>query len=140
MKAPYTILLVGGIRVGKSSVVAFIANVLLGKRTNHYNFDILDPANEHGDSNDHSKTTGARLYEFTSTNGIVVSCSDLNPVGGCNLFPRFAFSTHLGSSRPAMFSKTNSTRRGSQIRSEKRMTLSLPFSSSSIVASRTTTG
>ena len=123
MKVPYTILLVGGTGVGKSSVVEFITNVLLGKDTDHYDFDILDHANEQGDSDDQSQTRGIRLYEFTSINGIVVSCSALNLVSRCNLFPRFASSTHLGSPRPAMSSKTSSTRRRSPIRSENKLTL-----------------
>ena len=84
---PYTILLVGGTGVGKSSVVGFIANVLLGRVINHYDFDILDHANEQIGSGDRSQTKGARLYEFTSTNGIVVSYSALKLVGRCNLEP-----------------------------------------------------
>jgi predicted GTPase len=64
---PYTILLVGETGVGKSSVLEFIANVLLGNDIDHYDFDILD----HTDN--HSQTNSARLYEFTSKNGIVVS-------------------------------------------------------------------
>lgn len=135
---PYTILLVGGTGVGKSSVVEFIANVLFGRDTDNYDFDILDHANEQGDSGDRSQTKGVRLYEFTSINGIVVSFSALDLVGRCNLFPRFVSLTHPDSPRPAMSSKTSSTRRGSPIRSENKSTLSLPSSFSLIVPSRAT--
>jgi len=73
MKAPYTILLVGETGVGKSSVLEFIANVLAGNDIDHYNFNILDHTNERGGSNNQSQTNSARLYEFTSMNGVVVS-------------------------------------------------------------------
>jgi predicted GTPase len=69
---PYTILLVGETGVGKSSVLEFIANVLLGNDIDHYDFDILDRTNEQGGSDNQSQTNSARLYEFTSKNGIVV--------------------------------------------------------------------
>ena len=72
-QAPYNILLVGETGVGKSSVVEFIANVLAGNDVDHYNFDILDRTNELGCPNHRSQTNSARLYEFTSKNGIVVS-------------------------------------------------------------------
>jgi len=71
--APHTILLVGEIGVGKSSVVELIANVLHGNDVDHYDFDTLDHTNEQGRSNNQSRTNSARLYELTSTNGIVVS-------------------------------------------------------------------
>ena len=109
----YTILLVGGTGVGKSSVVGFIANVLLGKDIDHYDFDTLDHANEQVGSGDRSRTKGAHLYEFTSTNGIVVSYSALGLVYRCNHFPRFASLIHPASPRPAMSSKTSFTRKGS---------------------------
>ena len=72
-RTPYTILLVGETGVGKSSVLEFIGNVLAGNDIDHYNFDILDHTNELGGPNSQSKTNSARLYEFTSKNGIVVS-------------------------------------------------------------------
>lgn len=72
-QAPYTILLVGETGVGKSSVLELIANVLAGNDIDHYNFDILDHTNELGGPNNQSQTDSARLYEFTSKNGIVVS-------------------------------------------------------------------
>jgi len=74
-KAPYTILLVGESGVGKSSVLELIANVLTGNDIGHYNFNILDHANEQGGSNNQSQTNSARLYELTSKNGIVVGAS-----------------------------------------------------------------
>jgi hypothetical protein len=51
----------------------FIANVLAGNDIDHCNFDILDRTNEQGGSDNQSQTNSARLYEFTSKNGIVVS-------------------------------------------------------------------
>jgi len=69
----YTILLVGETGVGKSSVLEFIANKLLGKDPDHYDFKILDHTNEQGGLDNQSQTNSARLYEFTSKNGIVVS-------------------------------------------------------------------
>jgi len=53
-----------------------IANVLTGNDIDHYNFNVLDHRNEqHGPSNQ-SQTNSARLYEFTSKNGIVVRILD----------------------------------------------------------------
>ena len=74
-KAPYTILLVGDTGVGKSSFLEFIANVLAGNGIDNYNFDILDRTNELGSPNHQSQTNSARVYEFTSKNGIVVSAT-----------------------------------------------------------------
>ena len=72
-KAPYTILLVGETGVGKSTLLELIANVLHGKDVDHYDFDTLDQTNERGGSSNQSQTNSARLYEFTSKNGVVVS-------------------------------------------------------------------
>jgi DNA replication protein DnaC len=69
---PYTILLFGGIGVGKSLFLKLIANVLIGKDIDHYDFDILDDTNGHGGS---SRAKVARLYELRSKNGRVVSAS-----------------------------------------------------------------
>jgi len=77
-KAPYTILLVGETGVGKSSVFELIANVLAGNDIDHYNFNVLDLANEQGGSNNQSQTNSARFYQLTSNNGIVVSVDFLN--------------------------------------------------------------
>ena len=70
---PYTIVLVGETGVGKSSVLEFIANVLTGRDIDHCDFGILDRTNEQGGSENQSQTISARLYEFKSKNGIVVS-------------------------------------------------------------------
>jgi predicted ATPase len=72
-KAPYTILLVGEIGVGKSSFLELIANVLLGNDVDHYDFDTLDDTNEQGGSNNQSQTNAVHLYEFTSKSGLMVS-------------------------------------------------------------------
>ena len=72
VEVAYTILLVEGTGVGKSSVVGFIGNILRGNDIDHYDFDILDYTNEEGGSGNQSQTNGARHYEFTSKNGIVV--------------------------------------------------------------------
>ena len=42
-----------------------------------------------------TRTSSARLYEFTSKNGIVVSASIMNVVSMRNILPRLASSTHL---------------------------------------------
>ena len=75
VKAPYTILLVGETGVGKSSVLELIANVLAGNDTDRYNFDVLDRTNEQDGPTNQSQTDSARIYEFTSKNGVVVSTS-----------------------------------------------------------------
>jgi hypothetical protein len=51
----------------------YIANVLHGNDIDHFDFNILDRTNEQGGSDNQSQTNSARLYEFTSKNGIVVS-------------------------------------------------------------------
>jgi predicted GTPase len=73
VNTPYTILLVGETGVGKSSVLEFIANTLIGKDADHYDFQILDHTNEQSGSDNQSQTNSARLYELRSKNGIVVS-------------------------------------------------------------------
>jgi len=73
-KALYTIVLVGESGVGKSSVVDFIGNVLAGNDLDHY---ILDHTNRQGGSANQIPTSEARLYEFTSINGIVVRILDM---------------------------------------------------------------
>ena len=74
-RTPYTILVVGETGVGKSSILEFIANVLVGN-VGHYDFDILDHTNEQGGTDNQSQTNSARLYEITSKNGIMVSPSN----------------------------------------------------------------
>jgi len=71
--APYNILLVGETGTGKSSLLEFIANVLIGKSVDCYDFKILDHTNEQGGSGGQSQTNSARVYELTSKNGILVS-------------------------------------------------------------------
>ena len=73
--APYTILLVGESGVGKSSFLELITNVLAGNDIDHYNFKILDHANEQDGPDDQRQTSSVRLYELTSKNGTVVSAS-----------------------------------------------------------------
>src|SRR5882757_7662268 len=65
-KAAYNILLVGETGVGTTSLLKFIANVLLGNDVDYYNFAILDQGNEQGGSKGH-------LYELMSANCMVVS-------------------------------------------------------------------
>jgi predicted ATPase len=74
VQAPYTIFLVGETGVGKSSILEFIANVLTGNDIDCYD-DILDHTNEEGESESQSQTKQARLYEFKSKNGVLVSIS-----------------------------------------------------------------
>jgi ATP-dependent Clp protease ATP-binding subunit ClpA len=75
VQVPYTILLVGETGVGKSSVLEFIANVLIGNSTDHYKFDILDYSNEQGGSANQSQTNSARVYNLMSNNEVLVSAS-----------------------------------------------------------------
>ena len=72
-KTQYTILLVGETGTGKSLLLEFIGNVLLGKAHDGYKFDIVDQDNEEGGSSGQSQTNSARVYELTSANGILVS-------------------------------------------------------------------
>ena len=74
-QAPYTVLLVGEIGVVKSSLLEFIANVLIARDIDHYDFEILDPTHEQGVSDNQSRTSSARLYELRSNNGIMVSAT-----------------------------------------------------------------
>jgi len=74
-KAAYNILLVGETGVGTTSLLKFIANVLIGNAVDDYNFEILDHGNEQGGSNHQSRTNSTPLYKLTSKNGIVVSDS-----------------------------------------------------------------
>jgi len=74
--APYTILVLGETGVGKTLVLEFIANVLQGKDIDNYDFKTLGTTNEQGGSSSQSQTNSARLYEFTSCNGILVRILD----------------------------------------------------------------
>jgi len=72
-QVPYTILLVGETGTGKSSLLEFIANVLIGKPPDGYKLDIIDQNNEQGGSGGCSQTNSARIYELRSNNDILVS-------------------------------------------------------------------
>jgi len=78
--APYNILLVGETGTGKSSLLEFIANVLIGKDIDCYDSQLLDHDNERGGSGCQSQTNSARVYELESKNGIKVSASGLSGV------------------------------------------------------------
>jgi Holliday junction resolvasome RuvABC ATP-dependent DNA helicase subunit len=69
-KTYYNILLLGETGVGKSTFIELIASVLIGKRINLCDLDILDHTN---DLTNQSQTNSTHLYEITCENGIVVS-------------------------------------------------------------------
>jgi predicted GTPase len=73
VRAPYTVLLFGETGVGKSSFLEFIANVLSGNEISRYNLEMFGSTNELANSDNQSITNSARLYEFTSKNGVEVS-------------------------------------------------------------------
>ena len=75
--APYTIFLVGDTGVGKTSLMELIANVLQGQSIDHYNFNIVDHSHGQDGPDNQSQAKEARVNEFTSKNGIVVSASAL---------------------------------------------------------------
>ena len=83
--APYTILLVGGVGVGKSSFVEFIANAIQCKDVTDYDLNVLDSTNEQDSPCNQSRTNSVHLYKFTSKNGTVVSASIFNVVLRHNL-------------------------------------------------------
>ena len=135
VQTPYNILLVGETGTGKSSLLEFIANVLIGKSVDCYDFKILDHSNEQGGSGGQSQTNSARVYELTSKNDILVSPVFVNVLRIYDLSQRFASSTHLDWPILVEFIKTNSIRRVSRLRFGTTSTLSLPFSSSPMAPS-----
>ena len=75
-KREITILLVGETGVGKTSVLNWIANTLLGVSPGQYDLQIHDAANEAGGSGRHSQTNRAQKYTLTSRNGFAVHILD----------------------------------------------------------------
>ena len=84
----------GGTGVARSSLLKFIANVLLGNDINHYNLDILERLPGEGDPV--GQTALPHLYEIMSVGGTLVSTRFFNEVRMHNLLTRFVFSTRLG--------------------------------------------
>lgn len=71
----FTLILVGETGVGKTSVLSFIANVLAGNKLEEY-ADMYDLSNEEGGSQSQSQTCSAKVYEFTSRNGLTIRILD----------------------------------------------------------------
>jgi len=71
--APHTILLIGGTGVGKSSLVEFIANTLLGRDGDYYDLAFLDRTNERGLFGSGTRTMSPHLYEIATEPGVLVS-------------------------------------------------------------------
>jgi len=120
-KVEFTILVVGETGVGKSSVLEFIANVLAGNSISDYNFSIIDQANESGGSGMNSQTNSAKLYSFTSQNGVVVSpfCSTDLADWLKRFTLRSVFSILLDSLIQGVSSRTRNTRNQSRTSSHR---------------------
>lgn len=75
-KTEFTIILIGEIQSGKTSLLSFIANVLAGRKHKDYS-DMYAQHNEMGGiSKSQSQTMRPTAYEFRSNNGIVVRILD----------------------------------------------------------------
>ena len=107
--APYTILLVGGTGVIKSSFLKFIANVLLGNDIDHYDLDILNHLPNKGGAV--GQIALPHLYEIMSVSGTLVSAIIFDEVRRHNLLTRFVSSTRLGWPAPTISSKTRPIRK-----------------------------
>jgi len=75
-KRDYTILLVGETGVGKTTLLSCIKNALLGKSPINYDLNVHDLSNESGLGSGTSQTNDAKLYVFTSMNGVVLRVLD----------------------------------------------------------------
>jgi hypothetical protein len=60
---------------GKTSILSLFANVLAGRSPEQYQM-MHDESNEAGGSEKHSQTNHAKVYEFTSTNGVKIRFLD----------------------------------------------------------------
>ncbi|KIP03094.1 hypothetical protein PHLGIDRAFT_256134 [Phlebiopsis gigantea 11061_1 CR5-6] len=74
-KEDLTVLLVGETGVGKTSILSLFANVLAGHKPVEY-VDVHDASNEAGGAQKGSQTNYARVYEFTSKNGVTLRILD----------------------------------------------------------------
>ncbi|KAF8331178.1 hypothetical protein F5887DRAFT_895198 [Amanita rubescens] len=71
----FTILLVGETGTGKTSLLSLLANIVLGRNPEQFvNFN--DENIEDGGGSKHSQTNEAKVYEFTSLNGVRVTILD----------------------------------------------------------------
>jgi hypothetical protein len=77
---------VGGTAVGKSSLLKYIANVLLGNDIDHYDLDILDRSPNKGSAV--GRTALPHLYEIRSVSGLLVSARVSNEMRRHNLLPK----------------------------------------------------
>ena len=96
----------GGTGVGKSSLLKYIANVLLGNDIDHFDLDILNRPPSKGGAV--GQTASPHLYEITSVSGLLVSVRVFKEVRMHNPFPRFVSSTRPGWAAFMISSETRS--------------------------------
>lgn len=75
-RGSFTVILVGETGTGKTSFLSLLVNVLAGKTPSSYNLEPYDVTNEYGGPQKHSQTKAAKVYKFTSLNGVDITVLD----------------------------------------------------------------